>query len=682
MNKRIKKIMGYLKLTTFQHNTHLQIIAGLVGILAVVTCLLGFLASFIVGVLVTLAVSLVIGMVMFNYKAMIEKSDAKMADLVYRIKRGEQEASVQMPIGILLFDQDHHIQWLNPYLQRYLGKQDVLGEPVAVLSSDLAELLAEDQKVMHTRITLFDDCSFEVTIQPNVGAMYLVDTTETAKIQQDLQDHQLILGQVFLDNYDEVTQTMDDQTLSNLSNYLTTQLGDWATAHQLFLKRIDDDHFFIVGYMKDLAAVEAEKFQILDVVRDETTAQNYPITLSIGIAYGSDNLAELFNITQSNLDLALGRGGDQVVVKAQNKPARFYGGKTNPMERRTRVRARMISQALQGIFAQVSDIYVMGHMQPDMDVIGAALGLHRVAQLNNKKCYLVLDKAKVHTDVQRLLGLLEGDPELSSGILTPDEALAQIGPDSLLVMVDNSKPSRMIDSRLYEKLAERTVIIDHHRRGEEFPENPMLTYIEPYASSTSELITEIFEYQPNTTNETLSKLEATALLAGITVDTHSFTLRTGTRTFEAASYLRSMRADMGLIQNLLKEDVGEYLQRNHLITSMVMVTDHIALAAGEDRQMYDPVIVAQAADAILQLADIEAAFVLGRRPDQKVGVSARSLGQVNVQLIMEKMGGGGHLSNAATQVADATVPEVKAQLVDLIQAEFGEAAPAEATSKN
>jgi len=232
-------------------------------------------------------------------------------------------------------------------------------------------------------------------------------------------------------------------------------------------------------------------------------------------------------------------------------------------------------------------------------------------------------------------------------------------------MVDLSKQSISIDPNLFSGDNNKVVVIDHHRRGEEFPENPMLIYIEPYASSTSELITEMLEYQPKN-KKAIEKIEATALLAGITVDTKSFSLRTGTRTFDAASYLRSVGADETVIQNVLKENIDSFIQKSHLIETITMVNSNMAVCFGEEDKTYDPVIVAQAADTLLSLDNVEASFVISKRPDGRVGISARSLGNVNVQVVMEKLGGGGHLSDAATQISDSTVEEVKDQLIDVL----------------
>lgn len=301
-----------------------------------------------------------------------------------------------------------------------------------------------------------------------------------------------------------------------------------------------------------------------------------------------------------------------------------------------------------------------------MDSLGACLGIRRIAQMNNKKCWIVLDKEKVHSDIQRLLEAAKKYPEISESIITPSEALEKATDSSLLIMVDHSKPSISISQELYDKMAQRVIIIDHHRRGEEFPENPMLVYIEPYASSTCELITEMFEYQPHE-EEPINRIEATAMLTGIFIDTQSFSMRTGTRTFDAASYLRSAGADSTEMQQLMKENIDNYLQRNHLISMVEFFHKDMAMIVGEEDRVYDPVTAAQACDSLLTMSGVDASFIITKRSDGKVGVSARSTGAINVQIIMERMGGGGHLSSGATQIEDKSIADVKQLLLESIQ---------------
>lgn len=661
----MKKLFSKDRLPAFLQNDRLRLTAiGLVA-LAMFGVILAFFINFILGIFLLVLFAALVGTVFYALETVTKNTNKYISDLSYRIKRGEQEALIKMPIGILLYSEENEIEWTNPYLQEYLGKKEVLGEPIATIDPELAKLITENEATNEPKTVRWGDNQFEIIIQEGIRVVYLLDITRYAKIEERYNEEQLAIGQIFLDNYDEITQTMTDKSISNLNNYVTNELSNWARHYGMFLKRVDDDHFFLLTYAKALKEIEADNFKILDRIRDRTSKQNYPLTLSVGIANGDTDLAKLATVSQSNLDLALGRGGDQVVVKAENGQARFYGGKTNPMEKRTRVRARMISQALQEVMNQVDQVFVMGHAQPDMDSLGACLGIRRIAAMNGKKCSIVVNQEHVHTDIQRLLAQLQADPEIGPDILTPDQAPELATNHSLLVMVDHSKPSISTSPILYHRLANRTIIIDHHRRGEEFPENPMLVYIEPYASSTCELITEMFEYQPKET-EAINKLEATAMLAGITVDTKSFSLRTGTRTFDAASYLRSVGADAVMVQRLLKENVDNYIQKNHLIESIEFIRPNMALCLGEEDETYDPVIAAQAADTLLSLSGIDASFVITRRPGGDIGISARSLGEVNVQVIMEQLGGGGHLSNAATQLQDSTVAAARDQLEQVI----------------
>lgn len=665
MKHKIKKF----KVPRFLEDPRLRTIAGILLTLTLVSLIFATMLNWVVGlILIVLLIGTLIT-ILVAIETVTENTDQYISDLSYRIKRGEQEALVKMPIGILLYNDQQEVQWANPFLQKYLGDKAILGKPLTEVDSELANLITQNQDDHDIKQVHWGDNQFQIIIQHDIGVVYLLDITRYAAIEDRYEDEQLAMGQVFLDNYDEITQTMDDTNISNLNNYVTNALSKWADDNQMFLKQVGSDRFLLLAYTKSLHQLEKNRFKILDEIREVTSKQNFPLTLSIGFAYGDVDLAQLSTISQSNLDLALGRGGDQVVVKSSKEQARFYGGRTNPMEKRTRVRARMISAAMREIFKQVDDIYVVGHRQPDMDALGAAIGIRRIAKMNQKRCYIVVDEANTHTDLRRTLAQMHEEEEVSSDLINSQQALSQAGEHSLLVMVDHSKPSLTMSEALYEKLANRLVIVDHHRRGEEFPDNPMLVYIEPYASSTCELVTEMFEYQPQRVAN-IQKFEATIMLAGITVDTKSFSMNTGTRTFDAASYLRSVGANSSMMQHLLKEDVGDYIQKNHLIQNLEMIEPNIAVCVGETNISYDPVLAAQAADTLLSLSGIEAAFVIIKRQDDVVAISARSLGQINVQMIMEQLGGGGHLSNAATQMPDTTTTEAKAKLLAILAKEI------------
>ncbi|MDF4189137.1 DHH family phosphoesterase [Ligilactobacillus salivarius] len=657
----------FWQIPEFLRNKHLRIIAVFLLILSLVCATLAFIVNAWLGIIVLLLILLTIGLSFITLKQVMQDTTHYISDLSYKIKRSEQEALLKMPIGILMLNDLAEVVWVNPTMQKLFGQEEILGKKLTEADEELAKVINDNMSNKDSVEIKWQDKRFNMLVQSDINVVYLLDITHYAEIQKQYDDSRLVIGQIFIDNYDEVTQSMNDTNISNLSNYITNELSSWASQMGMFLKMIDEDHYFVLAYTKSLTQMEKEKFKLLDRIRERTSKQNFPVTLSIGLAYGGTDLAELSRLSQSNLDLALGRGGDQVVVRGvDDSQARFYGGKTNPMEKRTRVRARMISQALQELMSQSDDIFVMGHARPDMDSIGACLGIRRIAKMNGKQCWLVLDTDNLHSDIQRLLDEIDNYPDIKESIISPEEALQKATKKSLLLMLDLSKPSISMSPELYDQLKNRVIIIDHHRRGEEFPENPMLVYIEPYASSTCELITEMFEYQSRYSDDPINKLEATAMLTGIIIDTKSFSLRTGTRTFDAASYLRSVGADSQMSQHFMKENVQSFLQRNHLIDRVEFVGNGNAVVVGENDRAYDPVTAAQAADSLLTVSGVQASYVVTHRSEDIIGISARSNGETNVQIIMEKMGGGGHLSNAATQIEDRDILDVRKQLLDLI----------------
>ncbi|MDE6491785.1 MAG: DHH family phosphoesterase, partial [Lactobacillus sp.] len=546
---------------------------------------------------------------------------------------------------------------------------DLIGHTIESVDPNLNKLLNEaiKAKTSENQTVRWDGHDFEMVVQDNLGVIYLLDITRYAQIERKYKAERLAIGQVFIDNYDELSETMHDQELTSMSSYVQNTLSDYAKKFNAYLKRIDEDHFLLLAHMQDLDKMEEDKFSVLDKVRQETSRNNTPLTLSIGIAFGSDSLTEIANQAQSNLDLALGRGGDQVVLRQPGKDAHFYGGKSNPMEKRTRVRARMVSQAISELFKDADRVFVVGHQRPDMDSVGSGIGVVKIARLHGVKANFVLDTNKTNYDVGRLVTRMQHAKEDNDIFIDPNEALEEATDKSLLVMVDHSKYSITYSQDLYDRLKNRIIVIDHHRRGEEFPENPMLTYVEPYASSACELVTEMIEYQqPANGKRVLTDLEATAMLAGIVVDSKEFSLRTGTRTFDAASYLRSIGASSAIVSELLKEDIDSFLEKTHLIATLKMVRPGMAVLVGPNDKIIDPIVTAQAADTALDLKNVEASFAITRRSQDTIGISARSMGKINVQIIMEKLGGGGHLSNAATQIKNVTVEEAENRLLKAI----------------
>ena len=665
----MKNFLRKLELPEFVRDSRLIIAFSSIVFLTVLSTVVAFFINRIFGVALLLVLIVDVFWVVFGVYILAKNTNNYAANLSYRIKRGEQEAMIKMPLGILLYDESRHIQWVNPYLQLYLGDKDAIGKTITAVDRKLGKLVEEalEAQTSESKVVKWGDHQFEMVVQDSIGVIYLLDITRYADLADKYRAERLAIGQIFVDNYDELSERMHDQELARTSTYLQTTLNDYAKKFKAYLKRIDEDHFLLLAHLQDLEAMEEDKFSVLDKIRLETSRNNTPLTLSVGIAYGGESLRKIANQAQANLDLALGRGGDQVVLRELGQVARFYGGKSNPMEKRTRVRARMVSQALGELFKDVDQVFVQGHQRPDMDSVGSGIGVVKIARLHGAKAHFLLDTAHCNYDVDRLVKKMQAaDPQLDL-FVSPDEANAVATDNSLLVMVDHSKYSITYDQRLYDRLRNRIVVIDHHRRGEEFPENPMLTYVEPYASSASELVTEMVEYQqPAEDNRVLTNLEATAMLAGITVDTKEFSLRTGTRTFDAASYLRSIGADSSVVSELLKEDISSFLVKSHLVASLQMLRPKMAVMQGPEDKVIDPILTAQAADMALDLEGVSASFAITRRSGDKVGISARSMGHINVQVIMEKLGGGGHLSNAATQIKDITVKEASQRLLAAI----------------
>jgi len=601
----------------------------------------------------------------FSYTIQKEKRRRKetgeyIAALSHRVQRVGDEALLEMPFGIVLYNEEFEVEWSNPYMNDLNEEGPLTGLSLDEVSEELIPMINEEKKEFMLDLK---DRKFQVVIRTDERLLYFFNRTEQVYLQEAYENDQSVLAIIYLDNYEEITQNMNDTAKSKLNSLVTSLLNDWAKQYGVYLKRTSQERFVAVATKEILDELEEVKFSILDEVREKTGEENNALTLSIGIGDGDVDLPQLGELAQSSLDLVLGRGGDQVAIKDNTGKVRFYGGKTNPMEKRTRVRARVISHALRELVLVSDKVIIMGHKSPDMDSVGAAIGILKIAQANNVEGYIVFDRDDVDIGVYQLVDAIKEDDDLWQYFIQPEDAQNIITNRSLIVVVDTHKPSLVADNSLLNK-TEYKVVIDHHRRGEDFIDNATLVYMEPYASSTAELVTELLEYQPKTLK--LNRLEATALLAGIIVDTKSFTLRTGSRTFEAASYLRSRGADTVLVQHFMKQDLSLYIKRSKLIERTIFLREEIAIATAESGVTYGPVVIAQAADTLLTMTGVSASFVISEREDGRIGISARSLGDINVQVIMEKMNGGGHLTNAATQMEDMTLESAEAFLIEIL----------------
>ncbi|GAA4076670.1 DHH family phosphoesterase [Amphibacillus indicireducens] len=624
--------------------------------------LLGFtwFLQWILGIVMTILLGLSLYFTIRQEQKESVEQEKYIMTLSHRVKKVGEEALLEMPVGILLYNDHYEVDWINPYLNQFANEGTFVGDRLDVFSKTLITAIKENQSKVDFYL---GERHFNVLIKKEERLLYFFDQTKQIEIQHDYHNIQPVIGIIFLDNYDEITQAMDDTAKSQVNSNVTAILNQWSSHFGIYLKRVSQDRFLAIFNRQILVELEKSKFEILDEVRDLVSDnKNIPLTISFGIGYQVDDLPELGKLAQSSLDLALGRGGDQVVIKDAEGKVRFFGGKTNPMEKRTRVRARVISNALKQLMIESEQLFIMGHKSPDMDSIGSAIGILNMALTNGVDAFIVIDEDDLEFGVERLVTELK-ETDIWDRLISPEQSLEMVTKDSLTIVVDTHRPSIVAESKLLNK-TDYVVVIDHHRRGEEFIDDPTLVYMEPYASSTAELVTELIEYQSPALK--LSRLEATALLAGIVVDTKNFNFRTGSRTFDAASYLRSKGADTILVQNFLKEDLDDFIKRSHLIERTTIYQDNIAIAVAEPGQVFNAVVIAQTADTLLSMRNVLASFVISERSDNRIGISARSAGDINVQLIMEQMGGGGHLSNAATQLDDLTIQEAYQQLIEII----------------
>ncbi|MBU0278596.1 DHH family phosphoesterase [Gemella sp. zg-1178] len=599
----------------------------------------------------------------YMYGRKIEQTNQEYVnEITNKIKDSSDKGLNKFPIGIIIIDEKNNIEWANNYIYKHLDLDDIIGENILEVIPEIKSLFGVEASVDNQFI--IEDKYFRVNYKKDSGYIYFFDITEIKVVMQRFRDTRPVVMSINIDNQEEVYDGLEDEVATRLDSKITSMLTDWAKKNGVYLKRTDEDRFLGLLNIKDLKIIEKEKFSILDEIRNLKEEFDTQVTISVGVGLGTDFLPELGELSKTALDLSLGRGGDQVAIKEVDGTIRLYGGKTNPQERRTRIKARVISNALADIVKESDRLIVMGHIQPDFDAIGACIGIYEFAKLNNKECYIVLNDSDKDETIKKIMTEIEKEENLAEIFVDSDKAWDLMTPLTTLVIVDTSDSDRVIDVGILNK-ANKKVIIDHHRRGEDIIANPLLTYIEPYASSASELIAELIEYQAK--GKRLDNLSATIMLGGIVVDSQNFAIRTGSRTFDAAAYLRSNGADPIKIKAILKEPLENFINRAEIISSATQIADNILVSLAPDYKEYTNVMLAQSADILLTIKGIDASFVVGKLGKDKIGISARSLGNLNVQVVMERLGGGGHLSNAATQISGDNLEDVKVELIKAIE---------------
>lgn len=587
-------------------------------------------------------------------------------------KNAQEDALYQSPIAALLYDNNQNVRWINPAFQHIFGQVQLLGKPLEELDENLTKFINNNEPTKKWQEIDINNKKFKINHQKDRKVIYLIDFSKEYEILKLKKYEQLVFGYIFLDDYADVIQSLDDQEELQFDSMLVTDLTNWATQQGIYIKRIENERFLLLMNKENLDQLEETKFKELEVIKNQDYFINMPIGISIGLGYSDEpayQIEELSQIALSNLELALGRGGNQVVVRSLDDKARFYGGKVNPTEKRTNTRSKQVYRALKIATENASQVFIVGHKYPDLDAIASAIGIYKLIHQLNKNVKIILDESELNPDVLMLLDNPQIHQEAQNIFIDVATTKTMIDSNSIIIMVDHHRPSLSQAEEILTLDQYDVIVIDHHRRSEEFPSKSVLTFIEPYASSTAELITE-FYIAMRDTQLMLSKFEATALLGGIIIDTNNFTQRTGARTFDAASYLKSRGASTLEIQRFLKEDFERIQEKNTIISTGQYFLDHVIIAHGHLTHTQDNIVASQAADELLKLKNIEASFVVYNRQDNKIGISARSLGNINVQTIMEKLGGGGHLSNAATQLDDISILDAIEQLKQILTYTF------------
>lgn len=582
-----------------------------------------------------------------------------------------KQAIFDMPFPLVVTDEKAKILWYNTPFINLFNESNVLEGDLENLIGDIdiANILNSDgQRTIPVEVNkrFFNIYTNIVKNKSEKGdgksvLFYLVDNTAYQNLKDKYTDEFAIVAKVEVDNFDEAISSAPSEIRPLLIAEIDSTISQYFEEYDALVRKSDEDLYLVVMNFKSLRAIKEKRFDILDDLRDLNKGNSIPITLSIGVSSFGLNFKDAYIESDSSLDLALGRGGDQAVVKVDDN-YEFFGGKSKAMEKRNKVKARVIGEALKQLIDRSENVYIMGHKNPDMDAIGAAIGCLRATLNRNKEGFIVLEKSNPSID-NLIDRMKEEEAETYEKLISRETALSNIKHSSLLIIVDNHKPSFTECPDLLEK-TNQIVVIDHHRRGKEFVDNPVLQYVEPYASSTCELITEMLTYMSNDLN--LTHFEADALMSGIVVDTKNFSFQTGVRTFEAASILKRAGANMLKVKALFQDDLDTMVYRAEVIHNTKMIHDNIAVSRFDKESNNSVLVAAQAADALLDINGIDASFVLTIN-DGKVHISGRSRGEVvSVQLILEKIGGGGHLNMAGAQLDTTDLDEAEKILINAI----------------
>lgn len=605
------------------------------------------------------------------------KSDVKeyVQKLNDHMDTATKESLVNFPFPMVVAHLDGRVSWYNQGFAKIIEGESLFERFIPEIIEDLNW---SDVLRMQEGISIkveYRGRQYRVMgniIKPNqkhdneyLVLLYWLDETELCQLKSRYLEEKIDISVIMIDNYDDVMNSMEDSAKPALISQIDQKINAWIKGVGGVLKKVERDRYLFFFEHRYLQQFIEGKFEILDWVRELMAGNQTPATVSIGIGSGGENIASNDEYARMALDMALGRGGDQAVIKDENQ-FKFYGGRTKEHEKSTRVKSRVIAYALRQLIMSEQKVVIMGHKSPDMDSIGAAIGLSRGVKNRQKPVYIVCGEH--NQSVSHVLASLAHEPGHENLIVSPQEAEELVSKDTVLIVVDTHRPSLTENPALLTQAGE-IVLIDHHRRSTEFIENCSLVYHEPYASSTSELVAELLQYMDN--KVALTRVEAEAMYAGICMDTKNFTFKTGVRTFDAASFLRKHGVDTVAVKKMFQYDLAHYNSRADIVRNAQFIHEGVAAAVYEEAISDVSVIAAQAADELLEIEGVEASFVIAVN-EGIVFVSGRSWGNVNVQVILEKLGGGGHMTVAGAQFRDQSPEEVLDRLKNAVEEYFSE----------
>lgn len=589
----------------------------------------------------------------------------------------------ELPQAVVVLNEEGRIEWSNAQLAVYTGQTIETGMDIADIwpSFIVAPVWGQEGDYVFSHEGVYYSVRHRqvkrAPHEPALMVFYIQNVTNLEELKKAYSDSRTVLVYIQIDNYDEVMQGQSEAERTSLLLAVNQALDRWMKNLDGFMRRVSDDLYLVVLTRHGLDRAMAEKFDILDKVRQLQSTNRLPVTLSMGVAVAeSQTLAELGAEAQAGLDLALGRGGDQVAVAMGGK-TQFFGGRTKAVEKHTRVKARVVAHAIREILEGADEVYIMGHHNEDFDCFGAAFGVAKMARALDKPVRIMLSDMNEGIDK---LGELVADREEYEGVfMHSGELNSSTALNPVLVVVDTHIPHLVADPALLERM-KQVIVIDHHRRSENFIKNPLLVYIEPAASSTCELVTELLMYFSESLR--LSRIEATALYSGIVVDTKNFAIQTGVRTFDAAAYLRRSGADPVLVRHLFRSDYDTTVALAQTKARSRLLAGGLIVSSIPDVINNVQVIAAQAADSLLRIENVRMSIVLFQLDATTVGISARSTGDMNVQVIMEKFGGGGHQNVAGAQVKGEKLPELMQKVIAISEEYIEESDKDESNSKN